>query len=778
MFLKRHEAGSIIFLAGLFGAILSSAGCSDQSNPPGAYKPIASTPSGAVVPASVTDASYDLPMNVDWDAQEPARTAESAYATAWPVAFDTAAGRIEMYQPQPDSLTGNQLKARAAVSLTKPGATQPVFGAIWFTARIVTDRDTRTVTLADTNIRHVRLADSTADQDKQFAASITAQLPQQAISFPLDQLMTSLDLAQREKAEKQEFNNAPPKILFSTVPATLITLNGAPALRPVQGVNGVMRVVNTPFILLYDTEGKHYYLKAGTRWVTAADIAGPWENPAQVPAPIASAGATLAGPATRPTTGPGTQPAAPGALADLAETTADTHIIVATEPTELIVSDGDAKFAALAGSDLFYCSNTQSNLFLDPPAKQYYLLLSGRWFAAPSLQGPWTYVAADKLPAAFASIPADSPKADVLPFVAGTTAAHEAVLDASIPQTAAIRRDAGKDLNVTYDGPPKFEPIQGTSMTYAVNSPDPVIRVNDGYYCCYDGVWYDSSSPTGPWAVCVAVPPEIYTIPPNCPLYNVTYVHVYDYYPDVAYVGYQPGYLESYVYGPTVVYGTGYVYPGYLGEDDYIAPPCTWGFGAYYDPWVCDWGFGFGCLWGPDWFIDFGRHHDHDHRWGGHHWWGPRGFVGYHHLQAVHAAGVPRGIHEANWGDHLAGHFHNLYQRPENANRIASFAHTTARSAGRAEGANNVFAGHDGNIYRRTDAGWEQRQANSWQGIDRIPEARPAYRAPAAPAYHPYLNPSAGMERSYSVRSRGAERSFGFHGGGGFGGFHGGGGRR
>jgi hypothetical protein len=218
------------------------------------------------------------------------------------------------------------------------------------------------------------------------------------------------------------------------------------------------------------------------------------------------------------------------------------------------------------------------------------------------LQGPWAYVSADKLPAGFAAIPADSPKADVLPFVAGTTAAHEAVLDAAIPQTAAIRRDAGKDLSVPYDGPPKFEPIQGTSMSYAVNSPDAVIRVNDGYYCCNEGVWYDSDSPTGPWAVCVAVPPAIYTIPPSCPLYNVTYVHVYDYYPDVAYVGYLPGYFDNYVYGPTVVYGTGYDYPGYLG-DEYIAPPCTWGFGAYYDPWTCGWGFGFGYGWGADWFT-------------------------------------------------------------------------------------------------------------------------------------------------------------------------------
>ena len=46
------------------------------------------------------------------------------------------------------------------------------------------------------------------------------------------------------------------------------------------------------------------------------------------------------------------------------------------------------------------------------------MLLSGRWYSAGSLQGPWQYVASNQLPAPFAQIPADSPKADVLPFVA------------------------------------------------------------------------------------------------------------------------------------------------------------------------------------------------------------------------------------------------------------------------------------------------------------------------------------------------------------------------
>src|SRR5205823_6917505 len=173
---------------------------------------------------------------------------------------------------------------------------------------------------------------------------------------------------------------------------------------------------------------------------------------------------------------------------ETAAAAADAKVIVVTDPTELIVTTGDPQFAPLpgaAGGQLLYASNTASNLFLDQADHHYYVLLSGRWYAAASLQGPWQYVASDQLPAAFAQIPADSPKADVLAFVAATPEAHEAVLDASIPQTSAIRRDAGADLSVAYDGTPQFKNVpESPGVAYAVNTPEDILSVNGQYYCC------------------------------------------------------------------------------------------------------------------------------------------------------------------------------------------------------------------------------------------------------------------------------------------------------
>jgi hypothetical protein len=665
--------------------------------------------------------------------------------TAWPLAIDSTVGRLEIYQLQPDSLKGDTLSARAAVSLLPPGAADPIFGAMWMEAHLVTDRDDRTATLRAVQVKDVRLPDANGAEQQQFTQALKDQVPKLTLTFSLDQLMTSLDLAEKESAAAGQLRTDPPKILFSTVPATLVTVDGPPRLKQADQ-SPVMRVVNTPFLILLDPQSKRYFLKAGTAWVSAPEATGPYEDAPDVPAAVAAVAAKLQQPtAAKGPPSPAASPAAP-----VSQPTAQPKIIVATEPTELIVSNGPPAYTPLPTNDLLYVSNTQSDVFLDVPSQQSYVLLSGRWYRAGSLQGPWEYVAADRLPAAFSKIAADSPKADVLPFVAGTQQAKEAVLDASIPQTAAIRRDAGASLKVTYDGPPKFEPIQGTSMTYAANTGDAVILVNGNYYCCSEAVWYEARSPEGPWTVCVAVPPEIYTIPPSSPVYNVRYVNVYDYNPDVAYVGYLPGYAGNYVYGPTVVYGTGYTYPGWDGSV-YYPGPFTWGYGASFDPWNDSWDYGLGLFWGPEWFW-----HDRFR----HHWFGPGGFRDYRHLEDHRFAD----IHGHDFDDH-----HNIYGRLDNGHRnvIAHDEGGFTRMPSRSE--NNVFAGHDGTVYRRTEQGWDTRQNRSWTHMNQVPEIHVPERAPAFRAPSPAMG---GLEADHFARERGAVRAGGFSGGG----FHGGGG--
>jgi hypothetical protein len=71
----------------------------------------------------------------------------------------------------------------------------------------------------------------------------------------------------------------------------------------------------------------------------------------------------------------------------------------------------------------------------------------------------------------------------VLPSVPGTQEAQDAVLLAQVPNTAVVNRaQAEAHVKVQYDGVPKFQPIEGTSLTYASNTHDKIIQVGDLYY--------------------------------------------------------------------------------------------------------------------------------------------------------------------------------------------------------------------------------------------------------------------------------------------------------
>jgi hypothetical protein len=377
------------------------------------------------------------------------------------------------------------------------------------------------------------------------------------------------------------------------------------------------------------------------------------------------------------------------------------RVIVATEPTELIVTDGAPTYTPIDGNNLLYMSNTESDVFMEIATQQYYVLLAGRWYRASSLDGPWAYVPSDKLPVAFAKIPLSSPRANVLVHVAGTEEAKEAVLNASVPQTTAVK-PGQVDMKVAYDGEPKFKKIEGTEMTYAENTADAVIQVKKKYYCCRRGIWYVAKSPVGPWEVCKKVPKEIYTIPPSCPLYNVRYVYVYDETPEKVCVGYLPGYTGSYVYDNTVIYGTGFAYPAWCGAV-YYPPPLTWGFAPVYNAWTGVWGFG-STPWAKSYgWVNWGDGH------GG--WWGPNG---YHPVNWCTQNGqITVNGKTYNWND-LKNK--NLYHQGEHPARAAQAGKVGAPHAARAGGglANNVFADKNGNVFRKTQGGWEQYGRNGW----------------------------------------------------------------
>jgi hypothetical protein len=128
-----------------------------------------------------------------------------------------------------------------------------------------------------------------------------------------------------------------------------------------------------------------------------------------------------------------------------------------------------------------------------------------------------------------------------------------------------------------------------------------------------------------------------------------------------------------------------------------------------------------------------------------HSWFGPRGYVGYNRLARVNNVTQLRDTH-VNL---------NIYNRNQNVTRNVNVNRNVNMNRdvavneggrGRNETAsgqrnngynppngnrggnyqNNVYAGHDGQVYRRTDDGWEQRGRGGWQKVSGVPEAVPA----------------------------------------------------
>jgi len=697
----------------------------------------------------------------------------------WPRVIRVPEADIVIYQPQLETFSENKLTCRAAVSVTKKGSNDPVFGAVWVTARVETDRDERQVTLMDIDVTDVKFPNADPGQLKQLESILETHVPENPMSLSLDRLLAMLDLVEKEKAASEALNVSPPKIIAVKHPAVLVTIDGLPRLARIEN-SSVMRVVNTPFLMAFDPAEKAYYLSAGDQWLYSRDIVGSWTATTMVP------GDVRALTAAQPTPELGGEATAPDRMP---------QVIVATEPTELIVVDGEPEFGTIRGTDLLYVTNTESDAFLQVDPQQIFVLLSGRWYTATSKDGPWSHVPADALPDDFAKISPGSAKGHVLAHVAGTEEARDAVLETQIPQTAAISR-ADATLTVEYDGAPEFAVVEGTEMHYSINTPYSVIQVGPKYHCCHEAIWYESDSPTGPWIVSVSVPQVIYTIPPSCPVYNVKYVYIYESTPEVVYIGYTPGYVGCYAYGGAVVYGTGHNYHGWHGSA-YYARPATWGFSVRYNSYTGGWAFRAGYA-GPRGAVAVGGIHVggvdiHGSRGG---WWGAGGYrranidvdVDIHaqrniYGRASHPAnprgaldprGVldprgaldPRGIADPRGAlDPRGVRDPRGVADPRGAldPRGVRDPRGTSTSQGLA---NNVFADKNGNVYRKSLDGWQQRSGTGWSNPNeglRSPTDRGAVTSSRTPSRTSQTTPSPAtrseLDRQQQARSRGTTKT-------------------
>ncbi|HEV7475146.1 MAG TPA: hypothetical protein VGN90_13925, partial [Pyrinomonadaceae bacterium] len=624
--------------------------------------------------------------------------------------------------------------------------------------------------------------------------------------------------------------NDPPQIFMSNQPAVLLQFDGQPVMADIKNTK-TQFAINTNWPVFLDKSSSNYYLFTGKRWLTAPSLSSPWMITAVLPKDMAKVAQ---------------DPQWKGLAGAISPTATDTgfapKVFYSTSPAEVILFQGQPVYSKIPGTQLVYASNTDADLFVYSPTQQFFYLAAGRWFSSTSLQGPWTYATAN-LPVDFAQIPAGSPAARVLVSVPGTEQAKDAVLMAQVPTTVEVNpTTAAAQVNVVYDGAPEFKPIEGTSLSYAVNTADKVIQVGNVYYLCLHGVWFMSPNPSGPWTTATSVPSSIYTIPPSSPVYNVTYVTQTTTSSGNVEASYTEGYLGSFIVGATVgaiiAGGTGYYYPPYYyygGVYPIYRPyAATYGYGSYYNSYTGAYGVArgvYGPYAGATGFASYNPYTGTYARGGS--VYGPYGSAsagraynpytgayarggtvstaygtrsaasGYNPSTGVGAATRQGSSAYGQWGSSVVSNGNRTVQTGHATNSqgtVVGARSSTGAAAVGGSGANgsggvarsssgDLYAAKDGNVYKNTGSGWQNASGNSAN--------RSA--AQSSSVTRPSSSQMQGLNQDMQNRQRGAAQTqnfqnfqrsgggggggggggrFGGGGGGGGGGFRGGGGRR
>ena len=641
------------------------------------------------------------------------------------------AGTVVYYTPQVDSWPEYaSVYARIAVAVTPNGEDKAIYGVAEFTAETDPNLEQRIVAVENLDISVTSFA-LDDPQRRELLNSIVRSTSEGKIYYvPLD-VMLSYIAPDAPVPEEEGLSFDPPPIFYSSTPAILLMVDGELIRKEIENTR-IEYVVNTNWDL-FEYQEKEWYLRHEDRWLKNKkdELDGNWRWDNSLPKDFNNL----------PVDGNWDEVKAniPAATGEAEEPT----VFVSDRPAELIVTDGTPVYRLVGPSGLEYIADIESDIF--KYQNTIYYLVSGRWFSASQLVGPWTHVA--ELPIVFASIPSDHEKSHVLAAVAGTEEARLAVLEASIPRKATIDRGAGDVVNVLFQGDPVFELIEGTQMQRAANSYDDIILAGDVYYLCQSAVWYRAESLDGPWIVADSIPAEIYTIPPSSPSYHVTHVYIYENNAATVSTGYTSGYVGVNVAFGVAMYGSGWYYPPYYGYPRYpfyYPYPYSYGASAWYNPNTGMYGRS-GSAYGP--YGGYGRAASYNPQTGAYARGGAvwdndeiagRGMA-YNPRTGDGIATHRYANEDGAWGESLITHndkWMKTQSEWDNNSRRTEFE-TSEGGRGVSQrgedgnaflgqsGEGDVYAGKDGNVYRRDESGWQQHGDEGWAPVD-VPDERAA----------------------------------------------------
>jgi len=665
---------------------------------------------------------------------QPAQPAQPPGDRGWPRDYKTPSGaQVVLYQPQVASWEGQKrLVAYAAATYVPKGLTKRELGTFKVEADTEVALAERLVKFSVLKITETHFPTLSKEQTQELITEVDKTIPAEDRFIALDRVTTQVDKSQIIPKNVKDIKADPPKIFFSKTPAILLNFDGDPVWSPIKE-NELKFAVNTNWDVFQHGPTGLYYLRNDATWLMATDLKGPWSQAAKLPESFAKLPADDNWKLVRENL--------PGKPAAHVPT-----VFFSAAPAELILLDGEPRYVPVPGTGLLWVSNTESDLFRmgkDGPA---YYLVAGRWFKSDSFGGGgWTF-ATPALPEEFRRISLEHPRSRVLASVPGTQQAAEAVLLAQVPQTAHVNRRELKAPGVAYQGDPQYQPIEGTQLQRASNTDKDIIKVGDMFYMCFEGVWFTAGNPKGPWAVATNVPDEIYEIPASSSAHNVTYVRLEedeDKDDDWVEFATYAGYTGTMVGWGCAVWGTGWYYPPYYYYGGYYPGYYpywrTYGYGSWYNPYTGRYGTA-GRIYGPYGGVGFGtRYNPTTGTYArGAFAYGPFGARGaaeaYNSRTGTYASTRQGSGVYGSWGSTHVQRGDQWADTKRFTNRATG---NTTRATRTAEGGmirrtgeggsggigrsgDNVYAGRDGNVYRRDQNGsWSKWQEGGWNNVQR-----------------------------------------------------------
>jgi hypothetical protein len=401
--------------------------------------------------------SFAVPASSQQTGQSGVQSSQKAADRGWPRGYSLPSeAQIVLFQPQIASWENQkQLVAYAAVSHVAKGEQKPALGTIKFATDTEVSLEQRLVKFSKIKIVETNFQTLSKEQTQEMVSELEKNIPEEDRVITLDRVLAYVDKSTINPKNVDGLKSDPPRLILTQSPSILVNFDGEPIWSPIKD-NELKFAVNTNWDIFQHGPTGLYYLRYDNSWFRATDLNGYWSGAGKLPDSFnklpdddnwKDVSANL-----------------PGAVIKRPP-----KVYVSTDPTELIVINGEPEYVPVPNTGLLWIKNSESDLFRLGKDGPLFYLVAGRWFQAPGLGGHWTF-ATPSLPEDFKHISLEHPRSRVLASVPGTQQAAEAVLLAQIPQFARVNKKEIPAPDVAYQGEPNYQSIQGTQLQRAVNT--------------------------------------------------------------------------------------------------------------------------------------------------------------------------------------------------------------------------------------------------------------------------------------------------------------------